>query len=564
MRLPKPDKPVSSLSFNISASSRDWRKLELMKPFPAAAMPLSASKDPQQWVPGENARGLSLGILSPPKKQISNLLAEHETDGQIQGLIEICPDLDKGDISWDDAIPKEGFLISEIFSNLVPFQRQITTLDKLIKGECVNPRLPDFVLDPTKARIPDAPVLGLEEADLEYLVNDLKFKKPNTEQELAIAKILKAPDLFALQGPPGTGKTYILAAATALLTKRGERVLISSQMNIAVHAILKELAGRPEILPLRIGRNESDSPFSEENFINTWYASIYSLGRENLSADQELAADHERLNQLWPHLTEIASQYQESLGKRADTESRAEQIDKEIVEVADDLNKRNRHKSVYSAAVGTLELAARQLEKNGSSADSADWVKHIVASDRADIFDPLSSFQWDVSSSSTAGKLLFGSHPTGDDKRVASHFDQQHGQSLEEKARPNYGIEWLYTNDVLNRLATLQVNLPQLLELCEEAERLCALADASTDATGDAWTKITGDLHGALKASGQAVTDLLEIDDIATALGPDKGFLPRLARARADLHEALTTIPRSAHTLKDALITILHFAGKYY
>lgn len=199
------DKSTQSLRFNVSASREQWKKIKVMRSFPVSAVPVSASKDPEHWVPVVcNSRGLSLGELSVPKKQLSRMLNQN-SDGQLSCTLEIYPDVEMWEKCFD-RIHEEGFLVSEIYSNLVPLQRQKAALDKLVKGEYVNPYLPDFLFDATKARIPDAPVLGLEPADAEYLFDKLEAHELNDEQRIALAKLRACPDVAFMQAGSGTSR----------------------------------------------------------------------------------------------------------------------------------------------------------------------------------------------------------------------------------------------------------------------------------------------------------------------------------------------------------------------
>ena len=70
---------------------------------------------------------------------------------------------------------------------------------------------------------------------------------------------LKNNQILIIVGPPGTGKTEVIAKAAYELTKRGEKVLITSHTNIAVDNALEKLADKEDIEIVRVGRPEKIS-----------------------------------------------------------------------------------------------------------------------------------------------------------------------------------------------------------------------------------------------------------------------------------------------------------------
>ena len=157
------------LRFAISATEEQWRKFKSMRPFGLSVMPLYASKNQAKWEPVENARGVSLGDFSPPKKQITKLLSNNQNISEtLTDIIEIHPDPD----IWEKchrAIPEQGILTNEIYQNEIPINRRMKAVQSLIRGEAANPRLVDFLFDGTKSRAPNAPVIELADEDWTYL-----------------------------------------------------------------------------------------------------------------------------------------------------------------------------------------------------------------------------------------------------------------------------------------------------------------------------------------------------------------------------------------------------------
>ena len=77
-------------------------------------------------------------------------------------------------------------------------------------------------------------------------------------QRAAVERILGLNDgeILIIVGPPGTGKTEVIAKAAFELTKRGEKVLITSHTNIAVDNALEKFLNFNEKICLRVGKPE--------------------------------------------------------------------------------------------------------------------------------------------------------------------------------------------------------------------------------------------------------------------------------------------------------------------
>lgn len=561
------DKSTRCLRFNVSASAEHWHRFMKSRSFPVSVMSLSASKDSRQWQPVENARGLSLGELLVPKKQIKKML-ENNSDEQLSFMLEIYPD----DQQWDkcsNRIPKEGFLVSEIFSNLIPLQRQQAGLDKLIKGEYVNPRLPDFLFDATKARVPDAPILGLDQADAEFLREQLGIGVLNDEQQLAIAKLLDAPDLALLQGPPGTGKTIVLAAVAALSATRGERVLISSQSNIAVDKIFDSLVKLPAIRPVRFGRKDAESVFSEENATSHWLTCVRNECDNRLTREQKIAMDREEIDRIWPQFADMVDEVSKLVKKRKTTNKRLQRAEEKSAKLVNELAELKRRYSSFTSAAATLEEVLRRLDNCSTVTDPADWVKLIDTSERADIFEPLNLWLEKEALPAIIESLIEEPKSTNSsqDSGLLQGFRRYIVQSrsrTREQIEPNWSVQWIYANNLLNRLRDLQMNLPRLLESCQEVERVCAAVSiGASEVDEEQWSHITNDLDNALQSSGKIITDALDIDGIATSLKPKKGFIRKLAKAGTFLQEVLDSLPPVVDELQEALTAVGRASAEY-
>ena len=128
-----------------------------------------------------------------------------------------------------------------------------------------------------------------EPPELEFELVD----KLNAEQEWAVRSALAAPEVYLIQGPPGTGKTTVIAELTNQVTKKGGRVLIASQTNLAVDNALSRLKHKTNVRPIRhlgtfAAKNpDSESePFLENNVVKSFFLPAV---KEECSKAQERA-----------------------------------------------------------------------------------------------------------------------------------------------------------------------------------------------------------------------------------------------------------------------------------
>ncbi|MGL4875578.1 MAG: AAA domain-containing protein, partial [Clostridium sp.] len=203
-----------------------------------------------------------------------------------------------------DNIPEQGFLSKGIGGFLDLYKRQIEVLDKIIKGkEMTNRSLGRWILDSSYAD---------DELDNIKVDSYLSENELNTSQKEAINGIVNSRELYLIQGPPGTGKTTVIAEGIYQLVKRGKRVLIASQTNLAVDNVLEKLEVDSAIRMIRFGRlekiSEGAKKFTKENIIREYYKSILD-GVKKLVLEgniEEIFNDKEkRLQEIEEYLLEI-------------------------------------------------------------------------------------------------------------------------------------------------------------------------------------------------------------------------------------------------------------------
>ena len=183
--------------------------------------------------------------------------------------------------------------------------RQEKALTSIRGGYVKNPFLPTYLFSPET--LVQSSVEEIK--DPEWCLESL-----NDRQKLAVKRALQSESIFLLQGPPGTGKTQVIAEITAQLTKRGKKVLISSETHKAIDNVFDRLPKIPEIRPLRLIplQNGKETNYSPERLVDNFYLNIcgnlekqvarydnYKETREEFdSTMKSLRLDYDRLLKL--------------------------------------------------------------------------------------------------------------------------------------------------------------------------------------------------------------------------------------------------------------------------
>jgi superfamily I DNA and/or RNA helicase len=195
-----------------------------------------------------------------------------------------------------DRIPSKGKLIND-FNNR-SYQIQLDTLSQMVEH---NKPLSRLIEDP-KSSIPP-------------IQKDIKIKNEQIEankvQVKAVQKALGTKDLFLIQGPPGTGKTSVITEIIEQFVSSGQKVLISSQSNLAVDNVFEKIGNHPGIRSVRCGKEEKilDTviPFKLENRAVKMQGEI----AQNVQAQLELDQEQIRLVNQHDHLLKELIRYYE-------------------------------------------------------------------------------------------------------------------------------------------------------------------------------------------------------------------------------------------------------------
>lgn len=205
-------------------------------------------------------------------------------------------------------IPLVGELDYSAGGDLNNVSQQQKALADLTLGRTANRRLNRFIFNAQDAALPN------EKTRIHLDPQDMLSRTLNEDQIHAVEGALSAPDLYLIQGPPGTGKTTVISELCYQFTKRGQRVLLASQANLAVDNALSRLSHKRQILAIRMGNKYEDEgeKFAEENVVKRWFEETLAehRRRENFLSDQMSAfgfvVNHDQLHRYAEILQEIA------------------------------------------------------------------------------------------------------------------------------------------------------------------------------------------------------------------------------------------------------------------
>jgi hypothetical protein len=211
--------------------------------------------------------------------------------------------------------PAQGFLALCIVGDLSLIRRQRAELDRLEKSGHA-PFLTYYLFDASKS-CPPAGAPGIDR----WLQSSL-----NDAQKEAVRKMMASVDISYLQGPPGTGKSTVIGETAYQFVRRGKKVFVSSQANLAVDNALEKLVRDPEIRAVRLGkvsRIDKELPFTEQNALGTYYAAIRSACREAALGPWEAAEKRVLERTRWIEKADVvAADLRQALEARAELRRR--------------------------------------------------------------------------------------------------------------------------------------------------------------------------------------------------------------------------------------------------
>lgn len=180
------------------------------------------------------------------------------------------------------SLPLHGELRIAIEGELAALEVQTNGLRRLAEKQAQNPHLPDWLFDIAKAR-------NIEVSRSPDWSPELSL---NPEQREAVRRALALEDLLLLWGPPGTGKTTVIAEICAQYARRGQRVLVASQANLAVEQALQRLPARPWLRAAWIStaRKRDGNPGDLKGGLRRWLGAVRDEARSAALAEKKDAA----------------------------------------------------------------------------------------------------------------------------------------------------------------------------------------------------------------------------------------------------------------------------------
>ena len=239
-------------------------------------------------------------LLNVKNEKVNNAI-ENETIRRFNILFKIEKDsVEEVRKSLENIKP--CFMIYNNIAEKMKIERQEKSLDAFFKGFVKNPYLSRYLFEPKSLQNLNHNI----EDDIEWNLQSL-----NDRQKEAVKKAVASESIFLLQGPPGTGKTQVIAEIIAQLTKKGKKILVSSETHKAIDNVFDRLPKIPEIRPLRLipNINGKNTDYNPERLVDNFYINIsqkidkqiisfenFTATKENFDEEfQKLKLDYQKL-----------------------------------------------------------------------------------------------------------------------------------------------------------------------------------------------------------------------------------------------------------------------------
>jgi len=175
----------------------------------------------------------------------------------------------------------------DLYANDITFRRMLENLENLSES---GKKALEFLLGLRDPKKPDA--LDFEPID----------KNLNESQREAISLALGSEDFFLIHGPFGTGKTRTLAELVIQEVRRGSKVLVAAESNVAVDNLVERLLGKVKLVrlghPTRVSRHLIESTLAFQVERHERFEEVKSL-REKAERLIQLRDKHKKPTPQW-------------------------------------------------------------------------------------------------------------------------------------------------------------------------------------------------------------------------------------------------------------------------
>lgn len=195
---------------------------------------------------------------------------EFEKLCELRGLEDACRVM-------EGRLPEQGFIATNAEGDRSLVKRQQGEIRELRDNPGQAPFLAAYLFDIRQAQPP---------ADEDIGPDDWLRGGMNADQKAAVRMMLNTREISLIQGPPGSGKTTMIAEAIYQLTRRGKKVLLASQANLAVDNALERLSDVPSIRAIRLGgKADQTQPFAEPNApVSYWHTVAKACDEQHVRA----------------------------------------------------------------------------------------------------------------------------------------------------------------------------------------------------------------------------------------------------------------------------------------
>ena len=431
-------------------------------------------------------------------------------------------------------IPEEGLVVNSAAGSLAMIHRQQSGIRRLALHGGAHPDL-DRILFGGNDDLPLAPFPPVEPIPSEECLDPARI---NERQRLAVALALATPDCLFLQGPPGTGKTTVIAELCYQLAKRGKRVLVASQANLAVDNALSRLQHSRDILAVRLGPSdkveEDAQEFVGDRAVGRWLRSVKDHARARSQGLQRHLDAKAWFGEHGKALAAWADGARRQRRERAEHERLASEADQE-----GRLWREEAEAAVTRAA--HLDVLADALSDAASPSDAPPSLRDLWGA-------PPSA---EVMEAYAAG--LSSEHAGANN---TAPWDAEAALERERSALPDVDAIIEARDDALSRLAEVTKALDAVVgaqretaALGRQADVALRTAEAATEAAAEAevdrdtWREFIRDLERSLDAPVLGT----EWMSVPAASAVADGIRDRLHRLRLSLTVADVTSPRVPH-----------------